>query len=249
MSGDRQGPPPEAEAGGTTPVPWEDLAARCERAGLQLRGGLHPDPGEALPDVAGAPAATLVLLGNAGPAMWGAFERARAERPDLKELDAWTREVVTALAAELGARAVFPFEGPPYWPFQRWAMRAEPVHPSPLGMLIHPRFGLWHAYRAALLFAERLALPPRLDTPSPCASCADRPCLRGCPAGAFSEVGAGYDVPACVAHLETEPAPPCMTASCLARRACPVGQDFLYPPGQREHHMRAFLRTFARGKP
>ena len=38
-------------------------------------------------------------------------------------------------------------------------MRAEAVAPSPLGILIHPDYGLWHAYRGALAFAERLALP------------------------------------------------------------------------------------------
>ena len=37
-----------------------------------------------------------------------------------------------------------PVRRPPYWPFQQWARRAEPVHPSPIGVLIHPRYGLWH---------------------------------------------------------------------------------------------------------
>src|SRR4030095_137820 len=49
----------------------------------------------------------------------------------------------------------------------RWAMRAEAVAPSPLGILIHPDYGLWHAYRGALAFAERLALPPRGARPLP----------------------------------------------------------------------------------
>ena len=53
----------------------------------------------------------------------------------------------------------------------RWAQRAEPLHPSPLGVLIHPVHGLWHAYRGALAFAEPIELPPRADLPSPCASC------------------------------------------------------------------------------
>jgi hypothetical protein len=224
---------------------WQELVTRCERTGLQVRGGFHPAPGEPLPDVGGAPASTVVLLGNVGPAMWEEFARARAARPELDGLDAWTRAVVSPLAAEHGARPIFPFEGPPYWPFQQWAQRAEPLHPSPLGILIHPTFGLWHAYRAALLFADRLPLPPRPNVPSPCATCADRPCLQACPVGAFSD--AGYDVPACVAHLQREPKPPCMTEACLARRACPVGQEHVYVASQREHHMRAFLRPWSAG--
>ncbi|EYF02115.1 hypothetical protein [Chondromyces apiculatus] len=224
---------------------WSDVEAACARHGLAVRGGLHPAPDEALPSLQGVPAATLVLVGNVGPSMWEAFERARAARPALDGLDTWTHEVVTAIAGDLGARPLFPFEGPPFWPFQRWALRAEPVHPSPLGLLIHPIFGLWHAYRAALLFPARLALPARSDAPSPCATCADRPCLGGCPVGAFS---AGdpvtYDVPACVAHLRSEPEVPCMTRACLARRACPVGREHVYPAPQRAHHMRAFVANF-----
>lgn len=224
------------------------LVERVERAGLAVRGAIDLPAGESvsahpLPDIDGAPATTIVLLGNVGPAMWEAFQRARDSAPALSGLDDWTRGVVTTLAVELGARPLFPFDGPPYWPFQRWAQLAEPVYPSPLGVLIHPTYGLWHAYRAALLLARRLDAPPRDEAPSPCDACVDRPCLRACPAGAFSP--AGYDVPACVAHLRGAPEPACMTSSCLARRACPVGHDYIYPAPQREHHMRAFLRQWS----
>ena len=64
------------------------------------------------------------------------------------------------LAPGFGATALFPFGGPPWLPFQRWAMKADCVTASPLGILIHPDFGLWHAYRGALAFAEQLDLPP-----------------------------------------------------------------------------------------
>jgi hypothetical protein len=64
---------------------------------------------------------------------------------------------------------VFPFERP-YLPFQRRAMRAEACYPSPLGLLIHPDYGLWHGYRGALLFAAAIELPPSGRRASPCAS-------------------------------------------------------------------------------
>jgi hypothetical protein len=248
-------------------IDWVELQARCERIGLSLRGGLHVgDDDEGLTGAAGAPAGTLALLGNVGPLMWRAFtvgrgsasavplpmdrgsappipsNRAPAAPPGLG-LDDWTRAVVSPLAAELGARAIFPFEGPPYWPFQRWAQRAEPVFPSPLGILIHPRFGLWHGYRAALVFTERLPLSPREEAASPYASCAEKPCLSACPVGAFSP--AKYDVAACTRHLVAQPAAACMEDACLARRACPVGQDFIYPEEQRRFHMRAFARQWS----
>ena len=71
-------------------------------------------------------------------------------------LDTWSREVIGAVAETFGARAVSPSDRP-YLPFQQWAMRAEGLRPSPLGILMHPQYGLWHAYRGALLFEDEIA--------------------------------------------------------------------------------------------
>jgi hypothetical protein len=136
------------------------LLAALEQAlapsGLMLRGGFRPAPDDVAPEGVG----TRLLVGNAGPALWQEFEQQRPEGPD--PLDRWTAATIGPIALRFGASALYPFEGPPYWPFQRWAMRAEPVRPSPLGILIHPRHGLWHAYRAALAFpADDIPLPPR----------------------------------------------------------------------------------------
>jgi len=208
-------------------------------AGLSPRGAFHPVDGDGVPPLAPAtPARTLVLAGNAGPHMWRAFDAARAG--GAMTLDLWSEAVLRDLAARLGARAVFPFSRP-YLPFQRWAQRAEACHPSPLGLLIHPDYGLWHGYRGALLFAAAIALPPPDRRASPCASCADRPCLSACPAGAFD--GKGYDVPACARHLSGEPEPACMDIGCLARHACPVGREYRYTPAQARFHMSSFLKN------
>ena len=207
--------------------------------GLTPRGAFHPAAGDAVPPLAeGMSTRTVVLAGNAGPHMWHNFAAARAGRP--LTLDAWSESVLSGLAARLAARAVFPFVRP-YPPFQRWAMRAEACHPSPLGLLIHPDYGLWHGYRGALLFAEDMPLGPTDTRASPCASCADRPCLSACPVGAFR--GAAYDVPACARHLAATPEPACMDIGCLARHACPVGRDYRYAPEQARFHMQAFLHN------
>jgi hypothetical protein len=220
------------------PADFARLAEAVAAAGLVCRGGFHPGPEDGVPPRPdGAPAATVLLVGNAGPGLWAAFARERRDEPD--PLDGWSRRTVEGLAERLGGWALFPFGGPPYLPFQRWARRAEPVHPSPLGALIHPEFGLWHAYRGALAFAERLDLPPRADRPSPCAACAARPCLAACPAGAVT--AAGYDAPACVGHLSGAMGADCLDGGCLARRACPVGRQHAYGPEQQRFHMAAFL--------
>jgi len=102
----------------------------------------------------------IVLAGMAGRDGWSAFA-ASPEAADGADhpLDRWSRRVIDALARDLGALALFPFGGPPFWPFQQWARRSEPVHPSPIGLLIHPRYGLWHSYRGALGFREALDVP------------------------------------------------------------------------------------------
>jgi hypothetical protein len=216
-----------------------EIEHALQSAGLTPRGAFHPAASDGVPPLAaGAPARSVVLAGNAGPQMWRAFDAARAAGG--MTLDAWSVQVLTELAARLDARAVFPFE-PPYLPFQRWAMRAEACHPSPLGLLIHPDYGLWHGYRGALLFAAAVDLPPPDRRASPCAGCADRPCLTACPVGAFDP--AGYDVPACARHLAGAPEPACMDIGCLARHACPIGRSYRYAPEQARFHMLSFLRN------
>nr|WP_255701542.1 hypothetical protein [Afifella sp. H1R] len=213
-----------------------EIAARLGRHGLILRGGFHPDKDEVGLDGCG----TLLLVGNAGPAMWRAFAPHAGEGPD--PLDRWTEHVVEPVAEAFGGKAVYPFDRP-HRPFQRWAGRAEGLGPSPLGILIHPEYGLWHAYRAALLFAERFDLPPRPAPDMPCESCTEKPCLKTCPASAVSE--AAYDVAACAAHIVRREAD-CLAVGCHARNACPVGAAYRYQPAETAFHMRAFARFLPR---
>jgi ferredoxin len=217
-------------------VTIETVLSAIRYTGLVPRGALRLAEGE-LADVR-----TIVLIGVAGQEGWPAF----AASPEAQDgadhpLDRWSRRVIDALARELNAVALYPFGGPPYRPFQQWARRAEPVHPSPIGILIHPVYGLWHSYRGALGFAEAIDVPPLKTSPSPCDSCRGRPCLSACPVGAFS-VG-GYDVAACAAQLKSPAGADCMTGGCLARRACPVGAEHAHAAEQAAFTMRTFLRA------
>jgi hypothetical protein len=210
------------------------IAAALEPHGLIARGGFRPVPDDLVP---GAPEA-VVLVGNAGPALWRVFAAHRT--PGSHPMNRWTRQVLDAVATDLGATALYPFDGPPWPPFQRWARKAEAVYPSPIGMLIHPDYGLWHAYRGALAFdCEVDGLPARDARPSPCETCADKPCLSTCPVGAFT--GERYDVDACAGHLRRPQGADCLDLGCRARRACPVGRDATYDPAQARFHMDAFL--------
>ena len=139
-----------------------------------------------------------------------------------------------------GGRAL-PLRGAALAALPALAKKAESLHSSPLGLSIHPRHGLWHAYRGALLFAERLELPECRAEPSPCDECWDRPCLDACPVGAMTR--SGYDVAACVEHVASPAGCSCLMQGCLARRACPAGREFRYVPAQAEFHMRAFVEA------
>jgi len=224
----------------------DTVAQTLEDAGLILLGAFHPEPRDGLAEPGPA---TLILVGNAGPDMWRVFdaERMPEDKPD--PLDAWTRRRLNGAANSLArthgtlVRALFPFDGPPYLPFQAWAKRAGVVHASPFGPMIHPRYGLWHAYRGALAVDAELDLPGAAASPHPCTACQGKPCLSACPVGAFADTG--YDVPACIGHLSGDAADDCFGRGCLARAACPVGRAYAYQPAQARFHMQRFFAAHA----
>jgi hypothetical protein len=226
------------------PTSIESVFSAVERAGLAARGAFRLDEADragALADVR-----TIALIGVVGRRGWEAFAAAPESRDGAADpLDRFSRRVIGDLAETFEAIALFPFGGPPYWPFQRWSQRAESVRPSPLGLLIHPVAGLWHSYRGALGLRQALDVPAVAPQPSPCESCAERPCLAACPVGAFT--GAGYEVDACLGRLRDPAGASCMERGCLARRACPIGADHISGPEQAAFAMRAFLRSHEGG--
>ncbi len=225
---------------------YEDVQAAFEGTGLICRGGFRPVAADGVPGIGHDADAAVVVVGNAGSEMWRCFAGATSQEQREDEADplnGWTTSVVTPIAARLGARACFPFDRP-YLPFQRWAMKADAVWQSPLGPLIHPQFGLWHAYRAALVFTPGFSLPAPPELGNPCNDCEDRPCLTSCPVAAYS--ADRYDVPACIAHIGTPDGQNCIDHHCLARRACPVGRDSRYSPPHAAFHMSKFLNNWVK---
>jgi hypothetical protein len=183
---------------------------------------------------------TIALIGHAGSSIWPHFTAWRKAQPsDIAEpLDTWSKSVITPIAEETGGRAVFPSDRP-YLPFQQWAMQATGMRASPLGILIHPVYGLWHAFRGAIIFDAETLSQEVQSLSHPCDLCAGKPCLSACPVNAFSD--GGYDVAGCRRHLVSGEGEACMEGGCLARSACPVGREYAYDNAQMRFHMRAFL--------
>jgi ferredoxin-like protein FixX len=221
------------------------FAALCRRAtslGLAVRGAFHPEPREFDQLLPAARIGTMVLLGFTGSEQWGRYQSCPEASDGLPHpLDRWSRRVIGALASELGGVGLYADGTPPQLPFQRLALRSEPVHQSPIGLLIHPEWGLWHAYRGALALPGRIELPTVAPSVHPCSSCALKPCLSSCPVQAFRP--GSFDVEACVDFVMSAAGSDCRERGCRARRSCPVGTVYRYVQDQARFHMRGCLRS------
>lgn len=226
------------------PQPGSAVADALEPSGLVPRGWLVPETG-AEPLLANEkPAKAICLIGHVGGEFWPVFSAWWRMHPGVSDpLDSWSKTVIEPVANATGGQAVYPSDKP-WHPIQTWAMEAEGVRASPLALLIHPEFGLWHGYRGAILFEER-ALGDRASFKSattdqnlvhPCDACLDKPCLSACPVAAFSP--GGFAVSNCRSYLKTEDGRQgCMASGCLARDACPIGRAHRYSPAQLQFHM------------
>jgi epoxyqueuosine reductase len=216
-------------------VSLAEIEARLARHALAVLGGFQAADGDDLP----AGTRTLLLIGPRQPGFWPLLT-ASAEWQDgaPDPVDRWSRRVIGRIACDLGAKAVFPFGGPPWRPFYTWALRTGRVHASPVRLLVHDEAGLMVSFRGALALKEALDLPPA--PPSPCVSCEGKPCLSACPPQALT--GEGYDLPACHGFLDSPEGQGCMTMGCAVRRACPVSARHARLPGQSAYHMQQFHR-------
>ena len=223
----------------------DNLIKDADEHGLVLRGGFHPVAADNVSAVDGERARTLLLFGNAGSSIWEAFTAA-PEYSDGKvdPLNRWSERVGNDLATRWFGVALFPFGGPPYQPFLEWARRAETLQSSPLGILIHPHYGLWHAYRFAVALPYIPAGFVLVDSGDhACDSCSTKPCLATCPVGAFT--ADGYDVERCYRYLERNADAECHQRGCLARGACPEGKKYRYVPDHAAFHMQKFVQSLS----
>jgi hypothetical protein len=221
-------------------VTLDQIARALEPWGLVARGGFVFDKNDHAPVLPDITPVSVVMVGHFGSSIWPRFVDWRRSHPEVGDpLDTWSKEILRGIAANFGAAAVFPSDRP-YLPFQQWAKRAEGLSASPLGLLIHPEFGLWQAFRGALLFRHAMEFPSPDIVEHPCDICQEKPCLSACPVDAFD--GKSFAVDRCRDYLATDAGGTCMDGGCLARLACPVARNHAYLPGQQRFHMAAFVR-------
>src|SRR5216683_1056801 len=112
-------------------------------------------------------ARSIVVIGNGGGAFWRAFTAHAMQHPGWRErdnpLDDFTREVVerdivsAARSAGVQCTPVYPFmSGSATLNFMELARMSGLAGPSILGVVVHPEYGPWIAFRVALLLDAEL---------------------------------------------------------------------------------------------
>lgn len=200
--------------------------------GLRAAGAFKPNVDDGLPDKVQA----VVMLAPNEPHFWSVF----TSSPEWTDghadpLDSWSTRVIGEIADELRAEALFPFSGPPFRPFYKWAIKAGACA-SPVMVLADGTAGLFASFRGALAFDR----PVSIDAPAaPCPTCERRPCLSSCPVDALT--ADGYDTAKCAAYLRSPAGSGCLTMGCRVRRSCPVGSA-RRPAAQSAYSLQEFLR-------
>ncbi|MCP4432148.1 MAG: hypothetical protein GY806_14315 [Gammaproteobacteria bacterium] len=215
-----------------------DMESELAPYGLKLRGVVSLSDDE-IREYGFTGQTAVALVGNIGSSYWPEFAQSREYADgEADPLDRWSLRVANEVVLNLNATPIFPFHGPPYLPFQQWAKRAEAQQQSPIGLMIHPQFGLWHSYRFALLIkaADEVV---QIEQVSPCLDCIAQPCLNTCPVNAFSTNT--YDVDSCAQYLKQTPSADCFKHGCMARFECPVGREYRYVDEQSQFHLQAFI--------
>jgi len=221
------------------------LSEKASASGLSVRGGFHIGPDDDVPLLTnGELAQSLVLLGNTGSSIWPSFSTSSEYKDGLDNpLDRWSQRVGDALAMDCGGTAYYPFGGPPYQPFIKWATKAESLQRSKLGLLMHPEYGLWHAYRLAIVLPEELfdQRTRSIQQTNACDSCQDQPCYGTCPVDAF--VNNQYHVDQCVQFLASNPQAQCNQTGCMARMSCPEATQHRYVQLHAKFHITQFVKA------
>ena len=186
----------------------------------------------------------LVLIGNGGGSIWHALQAAQIDDPD--PMDTFSQQVVNQFIEEYldNAPSQILYPGSTNVSLIRLGSLAGWSHPSPLGLGINSKYGLWFAYRA--LFVTTADIPPtalvsdEVTPASPCESCVDKPCISACPAGAVNSAEP-FNIASCYGHRLA--ARSSCADRCLSRLACPIGAEHRYPLPQIQYHYNRSLQS------
>ena len=223
-------------------------AGPLEKAGLNRQAVFDID---ALPDDVAAlvrasctsgPYRQLILIGHAGRQLWQSVQESGLESND--PIDAFSVRTVQGWFARCAPQnryeIIYPGDAP--IGLQRLGQLAGWHHASPFMVGVDPKWGSWFAYRA-LALADTAFEPSRpQQSAHPCDSCAGRPCVAACPAGALA--GGQFDLHKCITERKRDGSD--CKSTCLARTSCPVGEAHRYCDAQMRHIYSLSLQAIER---
>ncbi|MEM7115936.1 MAG: hypothetical protein AAF614_26075 [Chloroflexota bacterium] len=181
----------------------------------------------------------LVLIGHGGRRLWDVLQQVGMPGDDPVDHFSWEQTAVflhdylhTTNYLQLYPLTTYPIPLGSLGELAGWSQ------PSPIGSGINPVYGLWFAYRAAVLVDLPLPLIQENYGERPCASCQTLDCVSACPGTAVSAPTNNQIIPihfsACAQH-RLRPQSSCAT-QCLARLACPIAPEHRYTTEQITYH-------------
>ena len=229
------------------------IRAAAARSGLNLIAATPSDRYDAAVtsqyrvDAIAPRARSIIVIGNGGGAFWKSFKQHCEKNCDWmardNPLDDFTRVVIERDVAPLvqSGTIIYPFmSNGPTLNFMEAGKAAGLSGPSIIGVMVHPVYGPWIAFRAAILLDEVIDAPGEAYRFDPCPSCTARTCISACPADAVS-FAKGWDIPKCLTHrveVEADCAP-----RCHARAGCILGPEHRYRDDELAYHQMRALRA------
>jgi len=184
----------------------------------------------------------LILIGNGGRKLWATIKAEGIVSTDPVD-DFSVRRVEAWFAAQAaGTRHEIVYPGKRAVGLQSLGELAGWHFAAPFMVGINAQWGSWFAYRVVLLADTDFELTAPEAGVSPCASCAEKPCVDACPGHAMAD--GRFDLQSCVGYRK-QAASACR-ASCIARLACPVRSEHRYSGEQIRHHYTASMEIIER---
>ena len=208
----------------------QNIQSRCSQMGINLFGiadGTHYQ--NILPDCT-----SVIVIANGGSEMWEHFLSDIQKKPKMfieqeHPLDTWIQNFFEKIDPKppSSRKWIRCAATDDFFDFRPLAIEAGLGHHSHMGLVIHPKYGLWISLRAAI-FTKEYFEPTLLNAENRCDTC-PKFCAQSCPGNAFTKNGWAISTCASFHHTSAR----CET-SCQSRLSCPIGRE--YQHSRLAHH-------------
>jgi len=183
----------------------------------------------------------LILIGHGGKLMWETLQASAfadtANPIDSFSIDTAERWFVKHFP-DNKCEIIYPMSQR-IVPLQQLGTLAGWHNNSPFRIGINTQWGSWFAYRTVMLADTCLKPTVKMNTPSPCDSCIEKPCITVCPVDALS--GNSASLKSCISYrMESDST---CRDRCFSRIACPVATKHRYTMAQFNYHYTRSMQT------